>query len=89
MTVSLDSLKAHLNITFNDDDALLASKLAGAEAWVRDFMGDALDDEAPVPAAVDEAVRQLAAHLYEDREGAESIPASIFDLLTPYRDWAF
>ena len=52
-------------------------------------------DEANIPAAVKEAVRQLAAHLYENREAslvgvtAQSLPFGTLDLLSSYRAWQF
>lgn len=39
MIVSLDALKAHLNITIGIDDALLAQKLGAAHAAVANFTG--------------------------------------------------
>lgn len=92
--VTLDSLKAHLNVTTDVDDALIGEKLAAAAEWVSKFTAipaDATD----IPAPVDEAVRQLAAHLYENREAslvgvtAQSLPFGMLDLLDPYRAWVF
>ena len=39
MIVSLDALKAHLNITLPDDDALLVQKLAVSHTAVANFTG--------------------------------------------------
>ena len=47
------------------------------------------------PAPLKEAVRQLAGHLYENREatlvgtGASALPFGVMDLLGPYRAWSF
>jgi uncharacterized phage protein (predicted DNA packaging) len=92
MSVTLQSLKAHLNLTTNDDDALLTDKLAAATEWTSKFTGIPAD-AADAPAPVNEAVRQLAAHLYENREAsligvtAQSLPFGFLDLLEPYRAW--
>lgn len=92
MAVTLEILKAHLNITHDLDDSLLTQKLAAATAWVASYIGEDVTDETPAP--VDEAIMQLAGHLYENREAsiegaAELLPFSIIDLLAPYRAWVF
>jgi len=94
MPVTLDSLKAHLNITTSDDDALIADKLAAAQDWVAGYTGIP-SDATSTPPAVDEAVRRIAADLYENREAsvigatAANLPFGALDLLEPYRAWAF
>lgn len=77
-------LKAHLNIDHDADDALLIHKLAAAESWVEDWTGRCVD--AHVPARVTEAVLQLAAHWYANREAATvgalvPVPFGVTDLL--------
>lgn len=48
-----------------------------------------------VPAPLCEAIKQLAAHWYENREAvligtqAFALPLSLFDLVGPYRAWVF
>jgi hypothetical protein len=82
-------LKAQLNITDSNDDALLAHKLEAAEQWVLSFIGD---NAATLTAALTEAVLQLAAFWYEQREAASfgvstaAIPFGVHDLLRPYRE---
>ena len=94
MTVSLASLKAHLNITDDADDALLTDKLAAASEWVSKFTA-ILADSPEIPAPVLEAIRMLAAHLYENREAtligvtAQTLPFGMLDMLSPYRAWVF
>ena len=98
MIVSLADLKTHLNLTTNDDDALLASKLAAAEAWVLAYTGQLIDDDNPASEPVKEGIRQLAAHLYLNREAvlvtensavSLEIPFGLEALLTPFRNWSF
>jgi uncharacterized phage protein (predicted DNA packaging) len=93
--IDVADLKAHLNITFTTDDNLLASKIDAAEDWISKFVGMDWPPADPVPGALKEAIRQLAAHLYENREASligitsQELPFGLLDLLTPYRAWAF
>lgn len=97
--IDLADLKAHLNITIADDDGLLADKIEAAQACVESFIGVKLDDDEAFPdgppAPLKEAVRQFAAHLYENREpvlvgvNAQAMPLGVFDLVGPYRTWVF
>jgi uncharacterized phage protein (predicted DNA packaging) len=86
-------MKAHLNVTTDADDSLIASKLASATEWVAIYTGAEVTDDAPAP--VVEAIKQLAAHLYQNRESslvgvtAQVLPFGMLDLLEPYRAWAF
>lgn len=79
-------LKQQLNLDHDLDDALLEHKLNAAEAWAGAFMGWPFDGSAPQT----EAVLQLAAHWYENREAAgpssTPIPFGVTELLRPYRD---
>lgn len=85
------SLKAHLNLEHDLDDALLSSYLDAAEAYASDFVGQFLDVEKP---AVTQAVLMLAGFWYENREAAQSggnayvVPFGVHDLLQAYRKWA-
>jgi Phage gp6-like head-tail connector protein len=92
--VSLSDLKAHLNVTISADDALLVDKLAAAKAWVASYTASDVDADG-TPAPVNEAIRQLAAHLYANREAtlvgvtAQCLPFGFLDLLINYRAFAF
>lgn len=92
--IELSDLKAHLNVTTDTDDDLLTDKIAAASEWVSKFTGIPAD-ASEIPSPVKEAVRQLAGHLYENREAslvgvtAQQLPFGLVDLLTPYRCWAF
>ena len=95
MSVTLEAAKAHLNITGTDDDALISSKIEAAEGWASNYIGTPIAELDPFPAPVGEAVLQLVAHWYEQREAAiagvamEEAPFSVIDILRPYRKWAF
>ncbi|MFZ5678494.1 MAG: head-tail connector protein [Pseudomonadota bacterium] len=94
MAVTVDNLKAHLNLTSDADDALLADKLAAALEWVAKYTGIPSDD-ANLPPPVREATLRLAADLYENREAsligvtAQALPFGMLDMLEPYREWVF
>ncbi|AWO91932.1 head-tail connector protein [Bradyrhizobium diazoefficiens] len=92
--ITLDQAKAHLNVTLDADDALLTDKLAAAKAWVGAYTASNPDTDS-TPAPVNEAVLQLTAHLYQNREAslvgvtATELPFGFLDLLAPYRAFAF
>jgi hypothetical protein len=92
--ITVADLKAHLNVTTDTDDALLTDKIAAAEAWIAACTGADIDADA-VPEPLKEAARQLAGHLYENREAslvgitAQELPFGLIDLVAPYREWAF
>ena len=91
--LTLSDAKAHLNVTTDDDDALITSKLATASEWVSLYIGAEITDATPAP--VNEAILQLASHLYANREAtligiqAQSLPMGFLDLLEPYKAWCF
>lgn len=96
MIVTVEDAKAHLNVTDDADDDLIAKKIAAAEAWVGSYIGfsltsiEAFPDGAPEP--LKEAVRMLTAHLYENREASivgvtmSNVSPGIFDLMAPYKE---
>lgn len=92
MIITLADFKAHMSILDDADDALLEAKIAAAQGHVESFTGP-LDQDAPAP--LKEAVRQLAAHLFENREASiidgtvRPIPLGFHDLIAPYRAWEF
>jgi uncharacterized phage protein (predicted DNA packaging) len=91
--LTLADAKAHLNVTFDTDDALITAKLAAASDWVAIYTGAEITDSTPKP--VNEAILQLTAHLYANREASligmvgQSLPMGFLDLLEPYRAWCF
>jgi hypothetical protein len=102
MTIlTVEDIKAHANITITEDDTLIAAKIGAAEAWIAKFIGVALDDAETfpdgTPEPLKEAVRQLVAHLYENREATlvgntltiTDVSPGLFDLIAPYREYVF
>lgn len=92
--IDLEAAKAHLNVTTDIDDALIQGKLDAAKAWVTAYTAGEVDSDT-TPAPVREAVLQLTAHLYENREAtvvgvtAQSLPFGFLDILSSYRAFSF
>lgn len=95
--VTLEEVKAQLNIIGTDDDTLLTSKIAAAQDHVERLLGFQLETEYPdgAPASLKEAVFQLAAWWYEQRETAltgaivSTVPYGVQDIVNEYRKWSF
>ncbi len=93
--LTVEDLREHMNVTSDDDDAVIAAKIDAAEAWIGAFLGKSLAEFDPVPEPLREAARQLVAHLYENREatlvGVQMMDVSpgLFDLMAPYREYVF
>ncbi|MEO9788588.1 MAG: head-tail connector protein [Aurantimonas coralicida] len=92
MQITLADLKAHLRLDPDDtsEDELLSAKIEAAEQWVASYIGTPLADLGDtIPAPVAEAVRQLAGHAYDNREGSDDVPLDTIRLLSPFRSWSF
>ncbi|HEV7339836.1 MAG TPA: head-tail connector protein [Bosea sp. (in: a-proteobacteria)] len=86
--LSLSDAKAHLRVSFSDDDVYIQSLIDAAEAYVGKI-GVAL--ATPVPAPVLHAVKLLLSHWYQSRDAAgekpsQSIAFGVDALLQPYRE---
>lgn len=103
MNISVEELKQQLNIEEEDnsDDALLSRKIAAAQDHVERLLGFKVAErfggagQEAVPPALMEAVSQLAAHWYENREAsvigmsAGALPFGVQDIIREYRDYSF
>lgn len=107
MIVTTAELKEQLNITEDlgtGDDELLARKIAAAQGHIERLLGFAIEATYPpagdpplsmVPPALKEAVLQLAAHWYENREATlvgvsgQELPFGIWSIVNEYREWSF
>jgi Phage gp6-like head-tail connector protein len=96
--VQLADAKAQLNLTTTDDDVLVQAQIDAAESYLSAFVPNwpyGPSGTAPTPPAVLQAIKMLVSHLYENREASlvgvtvAELPFGLFDLLTPYRTWAF
>ncbi len=104
MIVTTQELKEQLNFSADlgsGDDALLDRKLAAAQGHIEQLLGYSIestyggDDQEPVPPALKEAVLQLAAHWYENREATlvgvsiQSITFGVSEIVNEYRNYSF
>lgn len=100
--VTLDQLKEQLAFTSDLgtlDDDLLNRKLAAAQNHVERLLGFKIETvfggtgQDPVPPALVEAVSQLAAWWYENREaageGAREMPFGVAEIILEYREFTF
>ena len=99
MTLDLATLKAHVNQTLDTDDDLLERLLEAAQKHVERELGYALDDTDELPdgptADLEEAVLQIAAHWYENRESVTvgvsglPLPGGAADIIANNRRYSF
>ncbi|WP_031195471.1 head-tail connector protein [Mesorhizobium sp. L103C119B0] len=93
--VTTAELKAHSNLSDDEDDVLLDQKIAAAEGWCAGYIGASLVDLDPLPAGIREAILRIAADLYENREATligasgSTLPFGVTDLLGPHKVWSF
>jgi len=101
--ITTADMKTHLGVTIDDDDALIDGKIEAAEAAIEQLLGytfaanfpDTTDASFPdtVPGDLKEAIRQLAAHFYENREAsvvgisASLLPLGVRDIVNNRREW--
>jgi len=99
MIVTADDLMAHSRLDDLSETPLIEGKIAAAQSYIESFLGYAIETEyaapAVVPPALKEAVLQLAAHLYENREAvlvgvnAQALPYGLEDILANFRRYSF
>lgn len=100
MALTVDDLERHLNgVPADDKTHVLPRLLAAATAHIERLLGFALDDadEFPngTPADLEQAVLQLAADWYENREAsivgvsAQAIPFGVREIVNEYRRYTF
>ena len=96
---TLDELKAQVAWTDDlgtDDDAILTAKLAAAQGHVERMLGHGIEATYAdaVPAPLKEAVLQLAAWYYSQREAAAEVrlvevPFGVREIVAEFRDMTF
>lgn len=95
--VTLDEVKAQLNILGDDDNTLLTAKIAAAHGHIERLLGFEIATEYPdaTPEPLKEAVLQLSAWWYEQREtalagmSARPVPYGVSDIVNEFRKWSF
>lgn len=97
MIVTLSEMMDQLALTTDapaEDLALVGAKIAAAQGHVERLLGFAIEERylsAPPP-ALKEAVMQLAAWWFENREAvsdSRALPFGVEDIVNEYKDWAF
>lgn len=107
MIVTIGEMKEHLNITADlgaADDALIGRMVSAAQGHVERLLGYQIEPKYPpageppvstVPPSLVEAVCQLAAHWYENREAtlvgvsAQELPFGVWEIVREYREYSF
>lgn len=107
MIVSLAEMKEHLNITADlgtADDALIGRMVSAAQGHIERLLGYQIETNYPpagdppvstIPPSLVEAVCQLAAHWYENREAtlvgvtAQDLPFGVWEIVREYREYSF
>ncbi len=99
--VTLEDVKAQLSLTPDQtaDDTLIQGKIDAAQSHIERLLGFRIGDrfggegQEPVPDDLKEAVLQLAAWWFENREAAtdmsRELPFGVTDIVTEYREWSF
>lgn len=94
MYVSVEDLKKHLNIDYEEDDGYLEQLSRAAENAVERFVQQPLkeleDEDGRIPESLMHAIRLLAGGFYANREpvafaAASEIPFGLMFLLSQYR----
>lgn len=93
MYVTLEDIKRHLNVDFDEDDTLITSMIEAAEVSIEHSINAPLADiatEGALPKDLVHAIRIMTAVFYEYREGFThgkimQVPFTLAHLLTPYR----
>lgn len=83
------------------DDALMTRKLDAAQGHIERQLGFKIEEkyggqgQEAIPAPLVEAVLQLAAHWFENREAtlvgvtAQELPFGVWAIVNEYREWSF
>ena len=101
--ITIEQAMQHMRVIdeMEDENDLIQGKIDAAQGMVENYLGGTLAELFPSPAAIPapitEAILQLTAFLYDNREAAviDSRVALIdpspgfYDMLKPYRVWSF
>lgn len=95
--VTLDDMKAHLGVTDDADDSLIEGKISAAQSFLESWLGYEIEEEfaSAVPADLVEAVKQQAAHFFENREAVtagvtlQATLASVEEVIRNRRSYRF
>ena len=87
MIVSVDELKTHLRIQHSEEDSLLESLIAQAQAVAENICREAFENDAPEPVRL--AVILMASYFFENRDvsdktGYSTMYTAFRALISPY-----
>lgn len=90
--VTIDDIRKHCNVDFDDDDSYISDLIKVAEVAVANVINTPLDtyvQDGEMPAPLDHAVKLIVANLYENREPvsygkATNVAFTLGFLLSPY-----
>ncbi len=94
MTVTLQDAKAHLNITFDNDDGVIQRMLDAARSFMTLQIGHDTINLSTDP-QVDQAILMLTAHYYANREAtmvgvsAAALPFGVQEIIDNNRSWSW
>ncbi|MBP2611413.1 head-tail connector protein [Agrobacterium pusense] len=101
MIVTTEQMKAQLNILSSEDDEIIERKIEAAQNHIERLLGFKIEetyggtDQEEIPPALIEAVCQLAAHWFENREAAlvgvsgEDPPFGLWQIVNEFREYSF
>lgn len=101
MIVTTEQMKAQLNILSSEDDEIIERKIEAAQNHIERLLGFKIEetyggtDQEKIPPALIEAVCQLAAHWFENREAAlvgvsgEDLPFGLWQIVNEFREYSF
>ena len=89
MILTIDEVKNHLRIQYDEEDALIEKLIAQAQAAAEDFCRVQFGDDAPEPVRL--AVLLMVSHYYENRDNPDrqiylTMRMAFENLLYPHRD---
>lgn len=89
MILTVDEVKNHLRIQYDEEDELIESLIAQAQAAAEDFCRVQFGDDAPEPVRL--AVLLMVSHYYENRDNPDrqiylTMRMAFESLLYPHRD---
>ena len=89
MILTIEEVKAHLRIQHDEEDELIESFIAQAQAVAEDYCRVQFEDTAPEPVRL--AVLLMVSHYYENRDNPDrqvymTMRIAFENLLYPYRD---
>lgn len=89
MVVTVDEVKTHLRIQYDEEDAYLENLILQAQATAEDFCRASFEDDAPEPVRL--AVLLMVSFYHEnrdnpDRQAYAAMRTAFENLLYPYRD---